>query len=125
MADWTEEQLIQKSITDFMDRCVPNAGQGGPEWTAVNPVPSKSRAAAGKSKAMGLKKSWPDIALIWRGRPVLVEVKRPGAPVPRDQRELHERLTAAGALVHVVRSLDEYAHLISTLGIPMRGRMAA
>ncbi len=68
------EQSLQRTVADYLALCVP-APPSGPWWTAVNPIPAKSRAAAGISKAMGLQAGTPDIVLCWKGRLIGIELK--------------------------------------------------
>ncbi len=68
------EQSLQRAVADYLTWCVP-APPSGPWWTAVNPIPAKSRAAAGISRAMGLKAGTPDIVLCWKGGLVGIEFK--------------------------------------------------
>ncbi len=56
------EESLQRTVADYLALCVP-VPPAGPWWTAVNPIPAKSRAAAGISKAMGLKAGTPDIVM--------------------------------------------------------------
>ncbi len=115
----TPEQSLQRAVADYLAWCVP-APPDGPWWTAVNPVPAKSRAAAGISKAMGLKAGPPDIVLCWRGRLVGIELKVDGGRLSQAQFETHEVITLAGGVVTTCRSLDAVAAFLATLGVPCR-----
>jgi len=118
------EESLQRTVADWLAWCVP-APPDGPWWTAVNPVPAKSRAAAGVSKAMGLKAGTPDIVMCWKGRLVGIELKaRRGRPSPA-QLETHDAITLAGGVVATCRSLDEVAAFLDTLDVPSRARIPA
>ncbi len=91
------EESLQRTVTDYLTLCAP-APPDGPWWTAVNPIPAKSRAAAGSSKAMGLK----------AGRDRL-------SPA---QIETHDAITLAGAVVTTCRLLHDVAAFLATLGVP-------
>ncbi len=84
------EQSVQRTVVE----------PSGPSWTAVNPIPAKSRAAAGISQAMGLK--------VGRDR------------LSPAQLEAHDAITLAGGVVTTCRTLDEVAALLATLGVPSR-----
>ncbi len=86
------EQSVQRTVVE----------PSGPSWTAVNPIPTKSRAAAGVSRAMGLK----------TGRNRL-------SPA---QIETHDAITLAGGGVTTCRSLDDVAAFLGILGVPNRAR---
>ena len=100
------EESLQRTVADYLAWCVP-APPDGPWWTAVNPVPAKSRAAAGVSKAMGLKTGTPDIVLCWKGHFVGIELKAGRGRVSPAQVETHNAITLAGGVVTTCRSLDE------------------
>ncbi len=113
------EESLQRTVTDYLALCVP-APPDGPWWTAVNPIPAKSRAAAGSSKAMGLRPGTPNIVLCWKGRLVGIELKVGRGRVSPAQLEAHDAITLAGGVVTTCRTLDEVAALLATLGVPIR-----
>ncbi len=113
------EESLQRTVTDYLALCVP-APPDGPWWTAVNPIPAKSRAAAGSSKAMELRTGTPDIVLCWKGRLVGIELKAGRGRVSPAQLEAHDAITLAGGVVTTCRSLDDVAALLVTLGVPSR-----
>ena len=104
--------------------CIP-APPDRPWWTAVNPIPAKSRAAAGSSKAMGLKASPPDIVLCRKGRLVGIELKAESGRMSQAQLETHDAITLAGGIVTTCSSLDEVAAFLDTLDVPSRARIPA
>lgn len=116
------EQAIQRSCVDFLRMCAPREGF---HYNAINPVPAKSKAVAGISKAMGLQPGTPDLLMVWKGRAIFVEFKAPGGRLSPAQRDCHAGLMLAGALVHTVTSLDDFIDFLSTIGIPLRARAAA
>ncbi len=83
------EQSVQRTVVE----------PSGTSWTAVNPIPAKSRAAAGISRAMGLK--------VRRDR------------LSPAQIETHDAITLAGG---TRRSLDDVAAFLGILGVPSRAR---
>ncbi len=113
------EQSLQRTVADYLALCVP-APPSGPLWTAVNLIPAKSRAAAGISKAMGLKSGTPDIVMCWKGRLVGIELKAGCGRVSSAQNETHDAITLAGGVVTTCRSLDDVAVFLATLGVPSR-----
>ncbi len=115
----TAEQSLQRAVADYLALCVP-APPSGPFWTAVNPIPAKSRAAAGISRAMGLKDGTPDIVLCWKGRMVGIELKAGRGRVSPAQCETHDAITLAGGVVTTCRSLDDVAAFLATLGVLSR-----
>lgn len=74
----------------------PNEGRRG--WKAQRAI-----------KAMGVRKGWPDIEIVWQGRVYFVELKvKPNRP-SKAQRETLAALEAAGCPVVVAYRLDEVA----------------
>ncbi len=115
------EQSLQRTVADYLALCVP-APPSGPWWTAVNPIPAKSRAVAGISKAMGLRAGTPDIVLCWRGRLVGIELKAGRGRMSPAQLEAHDAIALAGGVVTTCRTLDEVLAFLATLGVPSRAR---
>ena len=113
------EQSLQRTAADYFVRCVP-APPTGPWWTAINPIPAKSRAAAGISKAMGLRAGTPDIVMCWKGRLVGIELKAGRGRMSPAQHEAHGAITLAGGVATTCRTLDEVAAFLATLGVPSR-----
>lgn len=119
----TEDQ-IQRSMVEFLTRFVPPPMEG-PAWTAVNPIPAKSKAAAGISKAMGLRPGVHDLVLCWGGRFVGIEIKTPTGVVSKNQERWHLDIAKTGGDTFIVRSLEEFIDVLDKIGVPMRGRIAA
>ncbi len=115
------EQSLQRTVADYLVLCVP-APPSGPFWTAVNPIPAKSRAAAGISKAMGLRSGTPDIVMCWKGRLVGIDLKAGRGRLSPAQRETHDAITLASGVVTTCRTLDDVAAFLATLGVPSRAR---
>jgi len=56
---------------------------------------------------MGMRKGWPDIELIHKGRFIAIELKTDKGKLSKAQKECHELITLSGGLVKVCRSLRE------------------
>jgi hypothetical protein len=115
------EQDLQRACVAFLRQCAPE----GLAWTSINPVPAKSKAVAGISKAMGMLAGIPDLLMVWKGRAIFAEFKVDGGKLSPAQRDCHAGLMLAGALVATIRSLDEFIDFLATAGIPIRARIAA
>lgn len=114
------EDAIQRAIASYLDVALP------PDcfYTAVNPKPFKSKAAAGISKAMGMKAGVPDIVLCASGRFVGIEVKQEGKYLEKVQKAVHEQIGNAGGKCFTVRSIDDVEDVLNELGIEKRGTAA-
>ena len=114
--DWNdEEQALQKACVEWL------VGFLLPTdpifWTAINPVPAKSRAVAGLSKAMGLRAGAPDMILIYDERVFGIEFKRPGASkkLSDNQKIMRKELFWAGGSWRTIDNLDEFILFIKTI----------
>ena len=95
-------------------------------FTAWDLSNARSAAEGARKKAMGCAAGWPDMGVFWRGRVVLLELKRErGGVLSPAQRDLHPRLAAAGFPVAVVHTVVEALDAVSAAGVPLRGRIAA
>lgn len=115
------EQALQRACVQILTRHVPKPPEG-PVWTAVNPVPAKSKAVAGVSKAMGLRAGWPDMLLVFNGRPILPEFKAGKGRLSDSQRELLPQIEQAGGAVYEIRSVDEFIDMLRVEQIPCNAR---
>lgn len=115
----TPEQILQRQCVQWLELACPPPPEG-PTWTAVNPVPAKSMIVAKLSKALGMRAGWPDLILVHRGRAICIELKAKGGGRSRAQRELHEALTLAGAVVATISSFDDFVAFVTTLGMTRR-----
>jgi hypothetical protein len=79
-----------------------------------------------RRKRLGALAGFPDCSVWWRGRCVLLELKRHryGSLSPA-QKALHTRLSHAGFPVAVVRSVTEAVDAVAAAGVPLRGRVSA
>ena len=91
-------------------------------WELRNASSDRGRAPEAARSVAG----FPDCGVFWRGRLVLLELKRSrGGHLSPAQKALHPRLEAAGFPVAVVRSVPEALDAVAASGIPLRGRVAA
>ena len=74
--------------------------------------------------APGTVSGVPDLVVIYKGRAIYIELKTAKGAVRPSQRWAHERLTLAGAIVTVCRSVEEVEGFLAQV-IPLRARLAA
>lgn len=74
--------------------------------------------------APGTLSGVPDILVVYRGRPIFIELKTKTGAVRPSQKWVHDKLTQAGAVVTVCRSLEDVQDFLSML-MPLRARIAA
>jgi hypothetical protein len=86
---------------------------------------ARSAIEGARKKRLGCVAGFPDCSVWWRGKLVLIELKRErGGVLSPKQRELHAKLEAAEFPVCVCRSVPEVLEVVAAAGIPVRGRVA-
>lgn len=111
----TPEQDLQITVAAYLDLVL------DPEqvvWTAVNPIPAKSKAVAGLSKAMGLKPGILDWVFWWDGKSALIEMKSMTGTWSAAQKDVIRRLRNIRIPTRTARSLAEFDLALDDLGIP-------
>lgn len=84
-------------------------------WSTIRHGTAMSPAARGQRKAAGTKPGMPDILITFNGRPVFIELKRSkGGEVSEAQRECHQRLMLAGAVVVVAKGAGPAIDFVKT-----------
>ena len=116
----TPEDRLQITVAEFLDRALP----ADAVWFHVANQRKTSPRQGAKLKRMGVKPGVPDLCIIWRGRPIFIELKAGKGRVSVKQAELMASLTLAGAVVTVCRSLDEVSEFLAGV-MPMRAKVAA
>lgn len=114
------EQDLQKSVAAFLDRALPSDAV----WSAINPVSAKSKAAAGLSKAMGLKPGILDLFILWRCKVYFIELKSKTGTVSDDQKTIIIRLEIAGAKCAICKTLESVQAQLTIWRIPLKARLS-
>jgi hypothetical protein len=116
------EHELHVAVGDALHYLLPNDAVFT-SWDLAN---AKSAVEGARKKRRYCLPGWPDVGIWWRGRVVLLELKRGrGGALSEAQRALHPRLEAAGFPVAVVRSVPEALDAVAAAGVPLRGRVAA
>jgi len=76
-------------------------------YTAINPISKKPIWMAVLCKAMGMKKSVPDMLFLYQSRAFFVEYKIGNGKPDKWQRELFEKIEQIGFNIYVVHSIGE------------------
>lgn len=117
MARRDPETQLQIAVAQFLNLALP------PEvtWTAINPIPAKSKAAAGLSKAMGLRPGVFDLLFLW---PIhqcgLIELKSDSGRASGNQLDFADRLSAARIPYDYCRSVLDVERALRSWGIPLK-----
>lgn len=115
------EQAIQRQCALILQRFVPPPPEG-PCWSAINPIPAKSAAVAGISKAMGMRAGVPDLLMIQQGRALFVEFKNRKGSLSAVQTAMRDEIEAAGGRFMVARDVEEFLSILRDAGIPCAAR---
>ena len=119
------ERQTQRAILQMAGRCFPDV--------FLCAIPNGAHLAGdklsrfkqmGALKGDGLKVGMSDLLCLWNGGGKLLEVKSATGVVSPVQEALHERLSAIGWPVAVVRSIDEAHAALCAAGAPCRGNLA-
>ena len=113
------EQILARSVAEYLALCLPSTVY----FSAINPVPGKSKAAAAISKALGMKAGIPDYIIVHNGIVHFVELKSAKGGLSTNQRIAHAAIVSAGGHVAVTRSLDELQAQLRFWKIPLQVRM--
>ena len=115
------ESDIHKQVANYLDLTLPVSSV----WSTIGHggMPLHPRTAA-RLKAQGLKPGIPDVLIVWQGRAIFVEIKRPGGRLSPAQKAMHERITSAGAVVTTCFSAEDVERYLSVI-MPLRATVAA
>ena len=119
------ERSLQTRIATMLSWMLP------PEvpWTSiahgvyVSGDPKQAARMGARLKAAGLHAGWPDLMLIFKSRPIFIEIKA-GTYLSQPQKLVHTQIVAAGGIVRVCRSEDDVVELLEALGVPLRARLS-
>jgi len=115
------EADLQRAVVAYLNAALP-----ADAWfTAINPVPAKSKAVAGLSKAMGLVPGVPDLVILWHGETLWVELKSRTGWTNAVQRACMLAIADAGAEIAVCRDIDEVAAALEGFGMKLRAKVSA
>jgi hypothetical protein len=105
-----KERNLQTAVFEFLSATLP------PDCVAFCIPNGDGRM----TRAPGALAGIPDICLIYRGRPIFIELKSSTGELRRHQRHVHDRLTLAGSVVAICRSVDDVERFLKMV-IPLRG----
>lgn len=112
------EQDIDRAITQFLRLALP---RDAVHFHIPNGGYRLGVAELGRLKAAGYVGGIPDRCILYRGRCLWFEVKRPGRQCfTATQLDMFPRFEAAGFPVSVVQSVDDVINMLESAGIPIR-----
>jgi hypothetical protein len=114
-----EEETLQKAVMAYLRLAVPD----GVAWHTPNGGQRHAKAAA-RLKGAGVLAGFPDVALLWRSKLYLIELKAPHGVASSAQRRLWPALIAAGAEVMLCRSLAHVEASLREAGVRLGASVA-
>mgnify|MGYP006264391593 CR=1 FL=1 len=111
------EDALQKSIVQYLDWALP---PDAVVFAVPNGGKRHAREAA-RLRGVGVKAGVPDLCLVWRGRALFLEVKAIRGVLAHEQRAMIHKLEYCGALVWVVRSVEQVELVLRDAGVLLRG----
>lgn len=116
------EHKLQVSVRNFLTYCLPLPGSPDyVEWTANAAGVYVSPMVAGRMKASGVRRGWPDLQLLLPdGRTVYIELKA-GSGLSPEQREFRDRCAPHGIWA-LARSIDDVEAALRGWGVKLRSQ---
>lgn len=104
------ERRLQEAITEFSAAALPAT-----VWWGC--IPGGDGRA---TRAPGYRSGTPDWLVIFEGRAMFFELKAPKGIAAVTQKDAAYQLHKAGAMVHLIRSLEGYEEALRIAGVPLR-----
>ena len=114
-----EEDSIHKAVTNFLSWSLPREAcwfpipNGGWRW----------RSEAERMKGLGqCRAGVPDLCVVYEGHAMFFELKTERGVLSPTQRQMHQKLSDAGADVYVARRLEDVQSVLLEAGVRLRGK---
>jgi hypothetical protein len=116
-----EEESTHRAVWRYLQLALP------PDAVAYHPANGgkRHRKAAAKMSGLGVVAGVPDLAIVWRGRALFIELKAAKGVVSAEQKQMHRRLIFAGAEVMLARSVGQVEEALREIGVPLRAGAVA
>lgn len=108
------ERALQSAVFEFLRLALPA------EATAFA-IPNGDGKV---TLAPGALSGVPDLCIVYRGRPIFIELKTKTGAVRTSQKWVHDKLMLSGAVVVTLRSVEAVAEFLAPM-IPLKARLAA
>lgn len=115
-----DEEQLHRSVVKYLQWALPA------DATYYHPANGglRSKTAASRMVGLGVRAGIPDLAIVWRGRAVFVELKASRGQLSAHQRQMIDKLIYCGAEVMCCRSLECVETSLREMGIPLRGSVS-
>jgi hypothetical protein len=115
-----DEEQLHRAVWKYLRWALPD------EAFAYHPANGgkRSRKVAARMSALGVVAGVPDLAVIYRGRALFIELKARRGALSLDQKHVHQVLNRCGAAVMLCRSVEEVEAQLREASVPLRGSVA-
>jgi hypothetical protein len=110
--EWAEQTKLAEMLDKYLD-------PADTFWTSLENKPI-SRLSGIFQKRRGVRSGLPDVQVIWRGRPIFVELKSRAGVASKAQKQIREKLTPAGADWWLARSAPAALMALHLSGVVFR-----
>jgi hypothetical protein len=110
------EDELQRSVVQFLRVALPDDAIA---YAVPNGGQRHSKAAA-RLVGLGVRAGIPDLAIVWRGHALFVELKAARGTLSAVQRQMIDKLHVCGAMVAVCKSLECVEGSLREMGVPLR-----
>lgn len=116
-----DEETLHRAVWRYLQWALPA------DACAYHPANGGKRhpKAAARMAGLGVVPGVPDLAIVWRGQAIYIELKAGRGVLSDAQREMQRLLVYCGAQVITCRSLTCVEESLRELGIPLRASVAA
>ena len=112
------EQALHRAAAQFLDLALPDSAA----WFHIPNGGYRTATEAKIFQGLGVKPGVPDLAIIYRGRFIGIELKAGQGRLTARQKDMHECLQLAGAVVTTARSLNGIATFLGQL-MPLKATL--
>jgi hypothetical protein len=116
-----DEEQLHRAVWKYLRWALPD------EAFAYHPANGgkRSRKVAARMSALGVVAGVPDLAVVYRGRAMFIELKARRGALSLDQKHVHQVLSHCGAPVMLCRSVEEVEAQLRDACVPLRGSVVA
>lgn len=111
-----DEEALHRACVRYLQWALPD------DATFYHPANGglRHKVAAQRLVGLGVRAGIPDLAIVWRGRALFVELKAPRGQLSAHQRQMIDKLIYCGAEVVCCRSLECVEESLREMGVPLR-----
>jgi hypothetical protein len=107
------ERQVQRAVLDRLAWCAP----AGVTWFHIPNGGYRKPVEAAIMSGLGVVAGMPDLCILHNGRAFFLELKADGGRLSPIQKECHERLRQAGAVVMTADGIDAAVSALQNIGI--------